>query len=130
MAHSYVSCLVHCVFSTKERRQTISDDLRDRLYAYMGGIARRNGARPLAIGGTSDHVHLLVSMPSTEATANMIQRIKGASARWVHDTFPTHRSFGWQEGYGAFSIGISQAADTIKYIEDQAEHHKARTFEE
>jgi hypothetical protein len=56
--------------------------------------------------------------------------IKGGSSKWVHDTFPANSSFEWQEGYGAFSIGFSQLSDTVRYIDDQEEHHRARTFEE
>jgi REP element-mobilizing transposase RayT len=67
----------------------------------MGGIARENKMRALAIGGVDDHVHLLLSMPSTLSIAQVMQLIKGASSKWVHDTFPDHQSFEWQEGYGA-----------------------------
>jgi REP element-mobilizing transposase RayT len=130
MSHSYVSALFHCVFSTKERRKTITEDLQDRLSPYMGGIARENKIKALAIGGVENHVHLLLSLPSTVTIAQAMQFIKGGSSRWVHETFAEHREFEWQEGYGAFSIGVSQVADTIRYIENQREHHRAKTFEE
>ena len=96
----------------------------------MGGIARENGAKALAIGGVEDHVHLLLSIPATLAVAKAIQLVKGASSKWVHDTFPEHCLFAWQEGYGAFSIGISGVEDTTKYIQIQAEHHRKMTFRE
>ncbi len=107
MPHSYVSALYHCVFSTKERRKEITEELQERLWPYMGGIARENKMRALAIGGVEDHVHLLLSIPSILSIAKAMQLIKGASSKWVHDTFPEHKSFEWQEGYGAFSVGIS-----------------------
>ena len=106
MAHSYVSALFHCVFSTKERQRLITEDLQERLWQYMGGIARENKMRALTIGGADDHVHLLLSMPSTLTIAKAMQLIKGGSSKWVHDTFPQLKDFEWQEGYGAFSIGI------------------------
>ncbi len=84
----------------------------------------------LAIGGVADHVHLLLSLPSTLAVAKAIQRIKGGSSKWIHDTFPRHKEFSWQEGYGAFSIGVSQVETTTAYIRCQAEHHRTRTFKE
>jgi REP element-mobilizing transposase RayT len=130
MSHSYTSALFHCVFSTKERRKTITEDLQDRLWQYMGGIARENKMRALTIGGVEDHVHLLLSIPSTLSVAKAMQLIKGASSKWVHETFPEHREFEWQEGYGAFSIGVAQVPDTKRYIENQREHHRTRTFQE
>ncbi len=130
MSHSYNSSLFHCVFSTKEQRRTISADLEDRLWKYMGGIARENKMKALQIGGVEDHVHLLLSLPSTLNVSKALQLIKGGSSKWIHDTFPEHQDFEWQEGYGAFSIGISQIYDTIRYIANQPEHHRTRTFQE
>jgi len=130
MAHSYSNCLIHYVFSTKDRCKSISANLRPRLLAYMGGITRENDMKLLAAGGTDDHVHLLVSLPATLAVAKAIQFIKGGSSKWVHDTFPTHHAFAWQEGYGAFSIGVSGIQKTVAYIDSQEEHHRNQTFEE
>jgi len=118
------------VFSTKERRKSITPDLQERLWPYLGGIAREHKMRALAIGGIADHVHLLLSLPATLAVAKAIQLIKGGSSKWVHDSFPAHAAFAWQEGYGAFSIGISQIEVTTAYIDTQAEHHRQQTFEE
>jgi putative transposase len=100
--HSFVSCLVHCVFSTKERRRLITADLQPRLYPYLGGIARENKMKALAIGGVEDHTHLLLSIPSTMSIAKSVQLLKGNSSKWIHETFPEQRMFEWQEGYGAF----------------------------
>ena len=130
MGHSYVSALFHCVFSTKERRKIITEEFQKRLWPYMGGIARENKMKALAIGGVEDHVHILLSLPSTIDIAKALQLIKGGSSKWVHDEFPSHRRFACQEGYGAFSIGISQIKETITYIENQREHHHKTTFEE
>ena len=95
MAHSYVSNLLHYVFSTKDRRKIITPDLQERLWPYLGGIARENGMKALAIGGVEDHVHLLLSLPATLSVAKAIQLIKGGSSKWIHETFPTKRSFAW-----------------------------------
>ncbi|HEX2473505.1 MAG TPA: IS200/IS605 family transposase [Lacipirellulaceae bacterium] len=130
MAHSYVSALFHCVFTTKERRDTITEDLQERVWPYMGGIARENNMRALAIGGVEDHVHLLLSIPSTLSVAKALQLIKGGSSTWVHETFPEYHRLEWQEGYGAFSIGVSQVDDTRQYIANQREHHRTKTFQE
>ena len=123
MSHSHVSALFHCVFSTKERRPLLSPELSRRLWPYIGGIARENKLRALAVGGVQDHIHILMSVPAPIAIAKAIQLIKGGSSKWIHDTFPEHRKFAWQEGYGAFSIGISQVDATIAYIRAQPRHH-------
>jgi putative transposase len=130
MSHSYTSSLYHCVFSTKDRRKTIDADLQSRLWPYLGGIAHDNRMKALAVGGVEDHVHLLLSLPSTMTISMAMQLVKGGSSKWVHDTFPSKRDFAWQEGYGAFSIGVSQVDDTKRYIENQAEHHRVKTYEE
>ena len=96
----------------------------------MGGIAREQGVKALTIGGVEDHVHLLLSLPATIPLAKAIQIIKGGSSKWVHDTFAEHRHFAWQEGYAAFSIGVSQTDATLSYIRSQAEHHRQTTFQE
>lgn len=128
MSHSYVSQLMHCVFSTKERRPLITSELQTRLFPYIGGIARKNKMNLIAAGGVEDHVHLLISLSKTLDIAHAMQLIKGGSSKWVHDEFPEHRSLEWQEGYGAFSIGIGEVERTVKYINDQAEHHKSKDF--
>ena len=130
MSHSHTCCLVHVVFATAGRRPTIPEDIRERLYGYLGGIARENGIPALAVGGAADHVHLLLSLPRTVSVAKAVQLLKSGSSKWLHDNFPKLKSFAWQEGYGAFSIGVSQRAATVKYIETQAEHHKRISSEE
>jgi putative transposase len=116
--HSFTSCLIHCVFATKERRPLITPDIQYRLWPYLGGIARENKIKALAIGGVADHVHALISVPPTLAVSKAVQLLKGNSSKWIHDTFENHQGFAWQEGYGAFSIGISGVADTMKYIQN------------
>src|ERR1700733_16005102 len=105
MAHSFTSSLFHCVFSTKSRQKAITPDLQEKLWPYLGGICRNNEMKALAIGGVEDHVHLLLSLPSTLAPAKALQLIKANSSKWVHEEYSEHPAFAWQEGYGAFSIG-------------------------
>jgi REP element-mobilizing transposase RayT len=94
----------------------------------MGGIARENKFRLLHAGGVDDHVHLLLSLSKVLSISKAIQLIKGGSSKWVHDTFPEHRMFEWQEGYGAFSISVSEKQRTIRYIDNQPDHHKKVDF--
>jgi putative transposase len=130
MGHAYVSNLMHCIFSTKERYPFINSELRFRLWPYIGGIANENRIKPLAIGGTADHVHALLSLPGMMSFAKAVQLIKGGSSKWIHDTFRNQKKFAWQEGYGAFSVSVSQAPRTIAYINNQEEHHRRKTFDE
>lgn len=130
MSHSYISSLVHYVFSTKKRQHLITPTLQERLFPYMGGIVKTNKMKALAIGGTENHVHLLLSLPASLSVAKAVQLIKGGSSKWIHDTFPQHRTFAWQEGYGAFSVSVSHVQDTLIYIQNQEEHHRKKTFEE
>lgn len=130
MPHSYVSNLVHYVFSTKERFPFIDQEVESRLWPYIGGIARESGMKALAIGGTPDHLHTLLSLPATMSVAKAVELLKGGSSKWLHDLSPDYRKFAWQDGYGAFSVSASQKDKTIAYIRGQKEHHQKRTFQE
>jgi putative transposase len=105
MSHTYVSDLVHCVFSTKERRKLIPSEIQPQLWSFLGGIARKNGFKALMAGGTENHVHILLSLPATIPLAKAVQLLKGASSRWMNETHT--KGFAWQEGYGAFTLGVS-----------------------
>ena len=128
--HSFISVHVHCVWTTKNRDPSLHSKLRERLWPYLGGIARENKMKALAIGGAADHVHIVLSLPATLSVAKMVQLLKGNSSKWIHEAFSEMRSFEWQEGYGAFSIGVSAIDATRTYIQNQAEHHRRRTFRE
>lgn len=130
MAHSYICCYIHYIFSTKRRDNLITQKLEDRLWSYMGGIAREHKMKALAIGGTENHAHLLISLPSTMSISKAIQLIKGGSSTWVSQAFSEYKHFEWQEGYGAFSVSVSHIDKTIGYIKNQKKHHKTQTFQE
>jgi REP element-mobilizing transposase RayT len=115
MSHTYISDLVHCVFSTKLRRDLISTKIQPDLWAFVGGIARKNEFKALTVGGTENHLHVLLSLPATMSLAKAMQLLKGGSSHWMNETHT--RGFAWQEGYGAFTVGISQKNDTIRYIQ-------------
>jgi len=129
VAHTYTKLLVHCVFSTKERRGLIPQAVQPDLWAYMGGIARTNGFVAVAVGGTENHVHLLMGIPANMPVAKAVQLIKAGSSKWLREQKGLGL-FAWQEAYGAFTIGASQMAKTVSYIQNQAAHHSNRAFEE
>ncbi len=120
--------MFHCVFSTKERRKTITPEIQPRLWAYMGGVAREHEMKALAVGGTEDHAHILLSLPSSLPIAEAMREIKSVSSHWMHETCAME-AFAWQEGYGAFSIGMAQINATLSYIARQEEHHRKRDFQ-
>lgn len=86
--HSFNSLLVHCVWSTKKRESSLTSDLRDRLWPYLGGIAKQNKMKAFAVGGGADHVHILIALPPTLSVAKAVQLLKGNSSKWIHETFP------------------------------------------
>lgn len=130
MANSYICCHLHIIFSTKERKAIITPDIQERLWAFIGGIARENKMKALVVGGIQDHIHALVSIPSTISISKAVQQIKGASSKWIHETFPAGKNFAWQDGYGAFSVSSSMTGDVIRYIKGQEDHHRKKTFQE
>ncbi len=130
MQHSFASLLVHIIFSTKNRLPDLSPELAGRLFPYMGGIVRERKGVPLIINGPADHVHLLVSLPTTESTADLLRVVKTNSSRWVHEQFPAKSQFGWQTGYAAFTVSGSRADGVKNYIATQQEHHRRVPFQE
>lgn len=128
MKHTRVSLRVHCIFGTKERQGSIPDDLQARLWAFIGGIARKLGAKAIAVGGVADHAHILLLLPPTMALADAVQKIKANSSRWLHEQ--TGKPFQWQEGYAAFSVSISHTDATVAYILNQRKHHERRSFDQ
>ena len=130
MPHSFTKLTVHCIFAVKGRQAMIDAELRERLYGYIGGIVRESGGCLSAIGGTTDHVHLLIDLPAPMSVAEMMRVVKANSSKWIRETFPDQASFAWQTGYGAFAVSLSAVEEVREYIRHQEEHHRKRTFEE
>jgi REP element-mobilizing transposase RayT len=130
MANTYTSLHYHIVFSTKNRTPHIAPEIEERLWSYIGGIARKNRMAALSVGGVEDHVHALVMAPPTIAPSKIAQLLKGGSSLWVHTEFPELRKFDWQDGYGGFTVSKSQVDEVIRYIRLQREHHRKKTFQE
>jgi len=125
MGHAYTSTFFHVVFSTKERRAVITEP--EKLWAYIAGTARNLDYEPLAIGGTENHLHLLVRLPAHVPVADAAQKLKANSSRWLGENGTW---FGWQHGYAAFSVSPSNVDGVRRYIQNQPEHHRRRSFDE
>jgi putative transposase len=129
MTRTFTNLLAHLVFSTKDREPLIVPELKPELYAYLGGLTQELKGKSYGINGTSDHVHMLISLPPVVSISKALSFIKSNSSGWVHDRWP-RRSFAWQLGYGAFSVSKSNVPGVLKYVRSQEEHHRKITFKE
>ena len=116
MANTFTSLHYHVIFSTKNREPWIRPDIESRVWSCLGGIARENDMKAILIGGIENHVHLLLGLPPTVAVSKAVQLIKGGSSAWLKDTFPWAHGFGWQDGYGAFTVSKSLVPEVENYI--------------
>jgi len=130
MSHTFTQLLYHVVFGTRNREALIGPGLRDDLYPYMAGIVRNERGSLLAIGGMPDHLHLLVRLKPAVSLSDLLCSVKANSSRWVHERPDPPQGFAWQEGYGAFTVSESSAGSVCRYIQNQEEHHRGRSFEE
>jgi REP element-mobilizing transposase RayT len=128
MANTYTSFHYQFTFSTKNREPWIIPTIETRVWAYIGGIARKHKMTAVQIGGIEDHIHALVLAPPTIAPSQIAQYLKGDSSKWIHEEFPKLRGFAWQHGYGGFTVSKSQVLDVTAYIKNQRKHHRKTTF--
>lgn len=128
MPSTHTSLHFHLIFSTKNRVPLIERAWRDRLHAYLGGTVRTVGGTAESVGGVADHVHLLVGLRPTHCLSDVLREIKHASSQWVHETIGM-KKFSWQDGYGAFTVSVSNIERVKRYIADQERHHRRRTFQ-
>jgi REP element-mobilizing transposase RayT len=122
--------LVHLIFSTKNRARVIRPEIEDELFAYLASVCGACGCPAHRIGGTDDHVHVACSLSRTVPLSKLLEEIKKRSSKWIKTKGASYAGFSWQGGYGAFSIGQSQLATLTRYIAEQREHHRQKTFQE
>jgi REP element-mobilizing transposase RayT len=130
MPQSFTCLHYHLIFSTKYRHPWITPEIEPRLHEYMGGIIRRQGGQLIVVGGMTDHVHALASLSKQVTIADTLRDIKANSSAWIHRTYSQLSTFAWQVGYAAFTVSYSGLDDVAKYIANQAEHHRTKTFQE
>ena len=130
MAQSLSKVLLHVVFSTKNRDRIISKNIQPKLYAYTAGICRKIKSQAYRVGGTDNHIHIACSLPRTLTISKLLEELKKSSSKWLKAQDDNLKTFSWQAGYGAFSLGQSQIDDLLKYIDNQEQHHKIKTYKE
>jgi REP element-mobilizing transposase RayT len=130
MSQSLSKVLLHIVFSTKNRQKTIPKHLRAKLHAYLAGVCRSKGSEAYRVGGTDDHVHIACTLPRPLTMAKLVEEIKKPSSLWMKQQEGGTGQFSWQAGYGIFSLGQSQLPALLRYIDNQEEHHRTKSFKE
>ena len=129
MASTYLSLHYHLVFTTKNREPLIAPAWRARLHEYLGGTISGLGGFPQGVGGTADHVHLLVGLKATHCLADVLRELKKAASQWVHNEIGL-LAFAWQEGYAAFTVSATAREPVQSYVAHQEEHHRLKSYTE
>lgn len=130
MPQSLARLHVHLIFSTKLRSPWLCDAIRDSLHSYMAAVLQNMGCPALLINSVEDHVHVLFELSRTCAVSDVVEQVKKASSKWIKTQGVEYAEFSWQAGYGSFSVSESHVESVRRYIADQREHHRKKSFEE
>ncbi|HUH26732.1 IS200/IS605 family transposase [Gelidibacter sp.] len=120
----------HITFSTKDRFPFIDEEIQNELFQYIGGICKNMDFKPVIVGGYKDHIHILCVLSRKVALMKLIEEAKAHSSKWMKTKGEKYKNFYWQRGYGSFSVNPAEIDVVIRYIENQSEHHKKKTFQE
>ncbi len=127
---SFTQLTYHVVFATKYRKPTITGDVLEPLYKYVGGILRAKKGSVIQIGGIENHVHVLARLSPAFAVSDVIREVKANSSKWMNEEHNLKGKFEWQIGYGAFTVSYDRRDAVANYIRNQKEHHRTKTFQE
>ncbi len=130
MPQSLVHNYIHITFSTKNRFPFIDNEINKELFSYLGGICKNLECNPIIIGGHKEHVHILCLLSRKIALMKLIEEVKSHSSKWVKTKGVKYQNFYWQRGYGGFSVNPTEIDIVKKYILNQEEHHKIKTFQD
>jgi REP element-mobilizing transposase RayT len=130
MANTYTQLYIQFVFAVQNRTSLIQPIWKIELYKYITGIVQNNKHKLIAINGMPNHVHVFVGYKPHQLIPDLLQDIKGSSSTWINKKGFVKGKFNWQEGYGAFSYSHSHIDRVVKYILNQEQHHKKKTFSE
>lgn len=127
---TYSQLYIQVVFAVKNRQALIKEDWEERLYQYITGIVQSKGQKMLAINGVSNHIHIFINIKPNCSIADLVREIKKSSNKFINENKFTPFKFQWQEGYGVFSYSHSHIDRVAKYVMNQKEHHRKKTFKE
>ena len=130
MAQSLSKVYVHITFSTKNRYPFIDNGIKQELWTYLGGVCKDLGCNPIRVGGHDDHVHICCLLSKKITQMKLLEEVKTGSSKWIKTKGEKYGKFYWQDGYGIFSVNPAEIETVVKYIDNQGEHHKKRTFQE
>ena len=131
MPQSLSQVILPIIFSTKERYPFLDDGIRRRMHGYLATLCRDLQSTCYKVGGVSDHVHLVTTLPRTLSQSQLLEDIKKKSSTWSKGIDQTrYGSFAWQRGYGAFSVSPSHLDKVIAYVDNQEQHHKVQSFQD
>ena len=128
MANTYTQIYHHYVFTVKDRTSVINPEWEHQLYRYITGIVQEQGHKLMTVNGMPDHIHLLVSMNPHQSSSQLIYFVKRSSSLWINRNGFVRGKFSWQEGYGAFSCAKTGVSRVARYIENQKNHHRKKSF--
>jgi len=128
--NTFTRLYVHYIFTPRGRESLMTDSIREKIHKYIYGIVLEKKCFPVAINGTNDHIHILVGLSPMISVSELMRDIKRSSSLFINNQLNAYLKFGWQEGYGAFTVGYRELDHVYKYILNQSEHHSHRTFKE
>ena len=130
MANTFTQIYLHLIFAVQGRISLIQPVWKNELFKYISGILTHNRHKLIAINGMPNHIHAFIGYKPHQLIPDLLQDIKGSSSKWINTKGFVRGKFSWQEGYGAFSYAHSQIKNVARYIENQEQHHKKKTFQE
>lgn len=127
---TFTQILYQIVYSTKAREAVLLKENLQKLWSYKTGVLREKKCQVYQIGGVEDHVHIITQLHPSVSLSDLIKDLKLASSEFINRSgiFPEFK--GWQSGYGAFTYSIDAKDNLVKYVLNQEEHHKKRTFKD
>lgn len=130
MANTYSQIHIQIIFTVKGRQNLIPGKKREELHKIIAGIVKNRKQKLLSVFAMPDHIHLLVGVSTNICISDLVRDIKAGTSKYISDNNWVRGKFAWQEGYGAFSYSKSQIDNVIRYVANQEQHHKKKSFKE
>ena len=130
MPQSFTKLYVHLIFSTKNRAPLLDEAIRAKVFAYLATVVRSYGGSYVVVGGMTDHVHLLFDVGKKHSPLQFVEQVKRESSKFIKTLGPEYSEFYWQRGYGMFSVSPTHLTAAERYVKNQEEHHRMKTFQE